>query len=85
MACVFFFPLPDSIVKKGLKENEKRANSFNINCKDPLGRTSLNIAIENENMDMIKMLLDENVAPGVSYDSVDTKKPVIFTHCASWN
>ncbi|KAK3883627.1 hypothetical protein Pcinc_012068 [Petrolisthes cinctipes] len=54
------------IVKKGVKENERRANTFNINCKDPLGRTSLNIAIENENLDMISMLLGENVEPGDS-------------------
>lgn len=78
MRLFFFFPLPDSIVKKGLKENERRANSFNINCKDPLGRTSLNIAIENENLEMIKMLLDENVAPGVSF--CGDKKANEFTH-----
>lgn len=30
---------------------------MNINCVDPLGRSALIIAIENENMELIRMLL----------------------------
>jgi len=34
-----------------------RAPALNINCVDPLGRTALRIAIENENIDIIDALL----------------------------
>ncbi|XP_064607916.1 transient receptor potential-gamma protein-like [Liolophura sinensis] len=39
-------------------------NSININCVDPLGRTALLIAIENENVEMIELLLSHNVEIG---------------------
>lgn len=39
-------------------------NSININCIDPLGRTALLIAIENENVEMIELLLSHNVEIG---------------------
>ncbi|XP_071543078.1 transient-receptor-potential-like protein [Panulirus ornatus] len=52
------------IIKKGTKENDKKAGSFNINCVDPLGRSALIISIENENLDMIQMLLEELIEPG---------------------
>ena len=39
-------------------------NNININCVDPLGRTALLIAIENENIEMIEMLLASNVEIG---------------------
>ncbi|XP_074650440.1 transient receptor potential-gamma protein-like [Tubulanus polymorphus] len=35
--------------------------NININCVDPLGRTALHIAIENENIEMIEVLLSYNV------------------------
>lgn len=40
---------------------------MNINCTDPLGRTSLVIAIENESYEMIEVLLENgiNVADGL--------------------
>ncbi|XP_076467628.1 short transient receptor potential channel 4-like [Babylonia areolata] len=41
-------------------------NGININCVDPLGRTALLIAIENENIEMIEMLLRNNVEIGDS-------------------
>uniref|UniRef100_A0A158P6X9 ANK_REP_REGION domain-containing protein n=1 Tax=Angiostrongylus cantonensis TaxID=6313 RepID=A0A158P6X9_ANGCA len=34
---------------------------LNINCVDPLGRNALLIAIENENIEMIELLLDNNI------------------------
>ena len=37
---------------------------LNINCVDPLGRTALLIAIENENIEMIEVLLSYNVDVG---------------------
>ncbi|KAL8587649.1 hypothetical protein ACOMHN_045338 [Nucella lapillus] len=39
-------------------------NGININCVDPLGRTALLIAIENENIEMVEMLLRSNVEIG---------------------
>jgi ankyrin repeat protein len=39
-------------------------NNININCVDPLGRTALQIAIENENIEMIEMLLRAHVEIG---------------------
>lgn len=38
--------------------------NININCVDPLGRTGLIIAIENENIEMIEILLTYNVELG---------------------
>ncbi|CCD73246.1 Transient receptor ion channel domain-containing protein [Caenorhabditis elegans] len=38
--------------------------TFNINCLDPLGRNALLIAIENENIEMIELLLDHNIETG---------------------
>ncbi len=38
--------------------------AFNVNCVDPLGRTALLIAIENENVEMIETLLESNVETG---------------------
>ena len=40
--------------------------NININCVDPLGRTALLIAIENENIEMIELLLMYNVELGDS-------------------
>ncbi|CAI4230702.1 unnamed protein product [Auanema sp. JU1783] len=37
---------------------------FTINCVDPLGRNALLIAIENENIEMIELLLDNNIETG---------------------
>ena len=41
----------------------KRPQIFDINCVDPLGRSALIIAVENENIDMIEMLLAQNINP----------------------
>lgn len=38
--------------------------NLNPNCVDPLGRTALRIAIENENTEMIEMLLENSVEVG---------------------
>ncbi|KRY22926.1 Transient receptor potential-gamma protein [Trichinella patagoniensis] len=40
------------------------ASDFDPSCVDPLGRTSLRIAIENENIEMIEVLLEANVETG---------------------
>ncbi|XP_078268718.1 LOW QUALITY PROTEIN: short transient receptor potential channel 5-like [Rhinoraja longicauda] len=43
-------------VKQGLEEAEIYFN-ININCTDPLGRSALLIAIENENLEIMELLL----------------------------
>lgn len=40
---------------------------FNINCVDPLNRSALLIAIENENIEMIEALLDAGVGNAFTY------------------
>ncbi|XP_026184969.1 short transient receptor potential channel 4a [Mastacembelus armatus] len=50
-------------VKQALKEAEIYFK-ININCIDPLGRTALLIAIENENLEIIELLLSFNVYVG---------------------
>uniref|UniRef100_A0A3B4BEL4 Transient receptor ion channel domain-containing protein n=1 Tax=Periophthalmus magnuspinnatus TaxID=409849 RepID=A0A3B4BEL4_9GOBI len=50
-------------VKQALEEAEIYFR-ININCVDPLGRTALLIAIENENLEMIELLLSFNVHVG---------------------
>lgn len=44
------------MVKKLLEE--KLHGELNINCVDVLGRDSVTIAIENENLDILQLLLD---------------------------
>lgn len=43
-------------MKKLLEEN--RNGELNINCVDVLGRDAITIAIENENLDILQLLLD---------------------------
>uniref|UniRef100_A0A672GUG2 Short transient receptor potential channel 4-like n=1 Tax=Salarias fasciatus TaxID=181472 RepID=A0A672GUG2_SALFA len=50
-------------VKQALEEAEIYFR-ININCIDPLGRTALLIAIENENLEIIELLLSFNVHVG---------------------
>lgn len=44
------------MVKKLLEEN--RHGELNINCVDVLGRDAVTIAIENENLDILQLLLE---------------------------
>lgn len=41
-----------------MNEFKNKPGELNINCTDPLGRTSLVIAIENESFELIEVLLD---------------------------
>ncbi|XP_058489682.1 short transient receptor potential channel 4-like [Solea solea] len=52
-----------SSVKEALEEAEIYFR-ININCIDPLGRTALLIAIENENLEILELLLSYNVYVG---------------------
>lgn len=51
-----FLPGDYYMVKKLLEEN--RNGELNINCVDVLGRDAITIAIENENLDILQLLLD---------------------------
>ncbi|VDK46077.1 unnamed protein product [Anisakis simplex] len=42
----------------------RKTDALNINCLDPLGRSALHIAVENENIEMIELLLDHNIETG---------------------
>ncbi|XP_011699611.1 PREDICTED: transient receptor potential protein, partial [Wasmannia auropunctata] len=45
-------------VKRLIEENRDHPEILNINCVDPLNRSALIAAIENENIDLIKLLLE---------------------------
>ncbi|KAK6976240.1 short transient receptor potential channel 4, partial [Biomphalaria glabrata] len=44
--------------------NNSKQTGMNLNCLDPLGRTALLVAIENENIEMIELLLSYGVEVG---------------------
>ncbi|XP_023246118.1 transient receptor potential protein isoform X2 [Copidosoma floridanum] len=48
-------------VKRLLEENKDRPDQLNINCVDPLNRSALIAAIENENYDLIMLLLEMGI------------------------
>ncbi|KAL6258945.1 hypothetical protein P5V15_008871 [Pogonomyrmex californicus] len=45
-------------VKRLIEENQDHPEILNINCVDPLNRSALIAAIENENIELIKLLLE---------------------------
>ncbi|XP_059479405.1 transient receptor potential protein-like [Neocloeon triangulifer] len=47
-------------VRKMIEENESN-NDFDVNCMDPLNRSALVSAIENENIDLIHILLEKGI------------------------
>ncbi|XP_055381009.1 transient receptor potential protein [Condylostylus longicornis] len=51
-------------VKKIIDEFKDKPTEFNINCVDPLNRSALISAIENENEDLITLLLEEGINVG---------------------
>ncbi|XP_059621283.1 transient receptor potential protein [Phlebotomus argentipes] len=48
-------------VKNIITQFKDQPDEFNINCVDPLMRSALISAIENENIDLIRMLLEEGI------------------------
>ena len=40
---------------------ESTGHIINIDCVDPLGRTALLMAIDNENLEMVELLLENKV------------------------
>lgn len=43
---------------------ETPSDKFNINCTDPMNRSALISAIENENFDLMVILLENNIEVG---------------------
>jgi len=50
-----------TITLRILDENKGQPDVLNINCTDPLNRSALITAIENENMDLIQLLLKAGI------------------------
>ncbi|XP_018327431.1 transient receptor potential protein [Agrilus planipennis] len=48
-------------VKRLIKQYANSPHDLDINCVDPLNRSALVAAIENENIELIKLLLDEGI------------------------
>lgn len=48
-------------VRKLIQEYKDKPEEFNINCVDPLERSALIAAIENENIELIRLLLEEGI------------------------
>ncbi|XP_053682649.1 transient receptor potential protein [Sabethes cyaneus] len=48
-------------VRKIIRDNKGDPDEFDINCVDPLHRSALIAAIENENIDLIRLLLTEGI------------------------
>lgn len=53
-------------VRDLIAEFKDQPDELNINCVDPLNRSSLISGIENENIDMIRLLLDAGILVKVS-------------------
>ena len=72
--------------RHSLEESQIYFN-ININCVDPLGRTALLIAIENENIEMIELLLSYNVEVGdallhaINEENVEAVELLLITQC----
>lgn len=54
---IYFSCLFDRILQEVNEENDH----ININCVDPLGRSALLMAIDNENLEMVELLINYNV------------------------
>ena len=52
--------LPHCVVFRMLQDSRDNG-TINIDCVDPLGRTALLMAIDNENLEMVEVLLENKV------------------------
>lgn len=53
-------------VRKLIQEYKDRPEELNLNCRDSLERSALIAAIENENIELIRLLLEEGIEVNVS-------------------
>lgn len=54
------------LLNRLIEENKDHPEILNINCVDPLNRSALIAAIENENIELIKVLLELGIDVKVS-------------------
>lgn len=54
-----------------LQEVNEENDHININCVDPLGRSALLMAIDNENLDMVELLINYKVKTKLSFQWLD--------------
>lgn len=54
------------VVCRLINQYSDNQDVFDINCVDPLNRSALIAAIENENIELIKLLLDAGIRVKVS-------------------
>lgn len=54
------------LLNRLIEENKDHPDILNINCVDPLNRSALIAAIENENVELIKLLLELGIEVKVS-------------------
>ena len=62
--CVFVFSKVSKYfynISFRMLESSKGTGQLDINCCDPLGRSALLMAIDNENLEIIEMLIDNKV------------------------
>ena len=52
------------LTQNNIEESQRKPfhqRTVNVNCVDPLGRSAILMAIDNENYEMLKLLIDNNV------------------------
>jgi hypothetical protein len=70
-----------------LEKHEGQPEQLNINCVDPLNRSALITAIENENIDLMRILLEWNIDVKVCASALSASRipqllsTVKFLHC----
>lgn len=57
----FHFLLFENCFFRILSKENGEIDHININCVDPLGRSALLMAIDNENLEMVELLINYNV------------------------
>lgn len=62
-----------------IEENRDHTDILNINCVDPLNRSALIAAIENENVDLINLLLELGIEVKVSAVGTEMARRVILS------
>jgi hypothetical protein len=65
--CSWYFSL--------LEKHKGQPEQLNINCMDPLNRSALITAIENENIDLMRMLLEWNIEVKVCLSALSSAVP----------
>lgn len=55
------FQITCCLIIRILQEVNEENDHININCVDPLGRSALLMAIDNENLDMVELLINYKV------------------------